>query len=266
MLALAKAAGVAFSSGKAAIAAGGTPGVPYVITQVLTSQTAGESVTISNPALGYRGSLQIFLAGWASQFGYSYDAIAGCQASGETGEFNYTCLGDEVSFTVMQTTFNVGSDTDISNCSLRLTVNGGANDGKYVIVGSGKGNGGYGNAGAPYRKSDLSTLVAPTRYGAYRNPNTNFYSDATNYAPLQFATYGDTYTGQSYSLGSNTLTVYYAATWSLSGYTSAGGLVYNGTAYGVALIVDSGQANGQTPNTRPTAARAFCILNFKNDV
>ncbi len=268
MLALAKNAGIAFQSAKAAIAAGGTPGVPYVVTQALTSQTADESVTISNPALGYTGSLQIFLAGYASTIGYSYDGIAGCQGSGETAEFNYTCLGDEVSFTLSQTTINVPGSTPSggnTHAMLQLRVNGGANDGKYVAVGSGLANNGYGNAGAPFSRSAGSTLVARTRYGAYRNGGTNYYSDATNYSPGDVPTYGQT-SSQAYSLGSNTLTVYYAATWSLSGYQSAGGLVYNGSPYGVAAYADPYDASGKTAATRPSGSMAFCILNFKNDV
>jgi len=171
------------------------------------------------------------LAGYASTIGYTYDSIAGAQASGETAEFNYTCLGDETSFTLTQYGMNSSSSyTGVTVGALRLTINGGVNDGKMSPSAADRPMPPTAMP-QPHQRSNLSTLVAPTKYGAYRNAAKISLMQLTMVRIL-IRPMGKS-SAVTYSLGLNSLTVYYGATWTNSGYVSAGGLVYNGTRYGV---------------------------------
>jgi hypothetical protein len=189
--------GVLRKGGPAKVYAGGlSKGTPYVQTQVAPQSNTTTGVTIP---VGYTGSLYIFLAGTASRVGayWSADAQGGPQASGECAGWQYQCLGDETSFSLIQTNFDTGASGTVNGSAPRLglMVNGGVNNGKELRVGSGATSGGYGAAGCPtmHAASTFANKLTATQlgYGATRVYNgTIYYSDDTSYGPQTYSSYG----------------------------------------------------------------------------
>lgn len=245
------------------VTAGPTPGVDYVV--LTTAPTGASSKSITHPAIGYTGTLKIFLCGTSSLTGsfWDYGSDAAYNGTGETALWTYTCLGDETSFTLQQLGFDsYASPGDLTQETLKLIINGGVNNGKFVCVGSARANGtGYGHGGACCNQSGYATLTTATRnaYGGERYlSSTCYYSDSTSYSPDSYATYGGG--AVTYQVGSDAsaLVMNY-------GGSNAFGMSYRPTS-------GSGYTNYSTITSsysysysRSPAGFGAAILVFKND-
>jgi hypothetical protein len=252
--------GILASSAESKIFAGGLGGVDFVVQQL--GFFSNTQVDFAHPAVGYKGTLKIFMCGLPSLTNANYDGSAGDgrNGTGQMAEFTYTCLGDETSFTLRQQNIDTrGSER------LDLIVNGGLNNGKFVRVGSGRSNAtGYGHGGAATNLVSQSTLPGViNRAGASRPGNSTLsYSDSTSYAPDTFNSYGNT--SLSYNINGD-------AAGLILGYASvphrSASMRYRPTA--ASPYTNYGTLTGSysySGGRDPTAAGASaCILVFKND-
>lgn len=210
------------------------------------------------------------LAGTASKVGnyYGPDTKGGPQASGESAYLQYTCLGDETSFTLAQT----GIDTYTSY--LTFTVNGGVNNGDILRVGSGHTSGGYGAAGAPWARNsgggaygnDERTLSGTlVQSGACRSYNSDVsYSDSTTYSPANNGTYNTGGTTElSWTLTNSKVLKFRGA--AAVAANDHGGIVYDGTKYGVSVVTTPTAVTSGNSLTRPTGSLGGVVLVWKND-
>lgn len=230
---------------------GNAPGVPHVQTQFAPSVDGTAAITI--PGVGYAGKINIFLAGHASLVGayWNPDGYGGPQASGEIAGWQYQCLGDETSFSLVQTNINASSTQTPNDGAPRLAfrVNGGVNNGKELRVGSGAGSGGYGSAGCPVTHANTtfaSKLTATLLgYGASRYYNsTIYYSDNTQYSPADHPSYGSgTYIQGTY----NGVFVEADFNYSSSSTLQVGGNIYNNPP--VKSPYDHGGQSGRPGNS-----------------
>jgi hypothetical protein len=252
--------GLLASIGQSKIFAGGLGGVDFVVQQL--GFFTNTSANISHPAVGYKGTLKIFMCGLPSQTNFNFDGSAGdgSNGTGQMAEFTYTCLGDETSFTLRQENINTrGSER------LDLIVNGGLNNGKFVRVGSGRSNAtAYGHGGAAANLVSQSTLPGVmNRAGASRPGNsTLYYSDDTSYAPDTLSSYGNTSLSYTIKGDASALIVGYASVAHRSAsmrYRPTAGSSY--TNYGT--LTGSNTVSGGRDTT--AAGASACILVFKND-
>ena len=140
---------------------------------------------------GYSAGIYLYMVGDGSAGGASFPDSCGESSSGEFAQFAYTCTGGE---TGMSVAFNINGVNSANNI-LRVTVNGGANNGTFAQVGSWNPScGTYGNAAAPTSRSGSSSGVfSRVTFGAYANPSGNYYTDDYFYAAC----------GASYGAGQN---------------------------------------------------------------
>ncbi len=190
--------GVLRKGGPAKIYAGGlSKGTPYVQSQ--TAPLSDTTVGVAIPGVGYTGTLYIYLAGTASAAGPSWsDGQGGPQGSGEIAKWTYQCLGDEVSFSLVQANFNGPTTGSVNGSAPRLAfrINGGVNNGKELRVGSGAASNSWGATGAPITHAGSTfaeklTTASLIGYGGTRFYNSTIhYSDDTSYDPSQYPSYG----------------------------------------------------------------------------
>lgn len=237
---------------------GGQAGADYV--QIVKHTTRDNSdIPVPHPSPGYVGTLQIFLAGYATASGayYGPDSRGGTGASAEVAYFNYQCRGDEQSFTLRQ--ININSAFGSLPHILYLIINGGSNDGKFFAVGSGQSGYSFGAGGAPEARASLNPAFnSPVKSGAHRPYNNDIsYSDSTVYSPSDNPSYGDTVT--SYTVGGKQLILY--------GASSPGGIDYdNGTAYlGRPTVLTPGYPFPGLFGTIGPVGDGGVILCWKND-
>ena len=210
--------------------------------------------TITNTYVGYAGPLRIFMIGSCSLTGYYWDAASDLayNGGGEIAYWTYTCLGTETSFTLTQS--NIDADT---TAALTLTINGGANNGLTLVVGSGRANGNnYGHGGACYSLSATGTLTSATRvnYGGYRyNNGICYYSDATNYAANPEASYGDT--ARYFTLNGDTSGVQF-------GGSNVAGLKYRPTSVSAYVSYNATYASNTISHGRTTSGLGGVVLLF----
>jgi hypothetical protein len=247
------------------VIAGPTAGADYAMVQ--NAPSTNTTISITHPAAGYFGTLQIYMCGTTSRNGSYWDAASDLtyNGTGENAFWTYTCIGDETSFTLQQLGLDgYSSGGDLTNETLKFIINGGVNDGKFLCVGSARGNtSSYGHGGACANQSGYSTLTTATRnaYGGNRYSSTTcYYSDATNYGPDQYASYGSTTTTYSIGGDASALIMGYS---SVTGY----GMRYrptSGTAYSNYSTISN---SGQTSASRLTSPTGFgaVVLVFKND-
>lgn len=251
--------------GKPGIFVGGSAGVEVASiiqapvyasdsTGVVTSSLAG-STSLAHPAPGYKGGIEFWLVGTASRPGQdSFDGKFQPQASGETGRYTYTCLGDETGFVLEQWGWN---QTD---AYLRLKISGGVNNGRYVDVGSASPNAGYGASGCPLSRAETVSNwpgLSLVKSGARRPYNSVIsYSDSTSYGPGDYASYGSTVIDNETRAGA-ALTSYYA------GGQNNTGLIYNGNKYGEAT--QYGYGTPTNVNTRSAASRGAALIIWRNN-
>jgi hypothetical protein len=224
--------GVLRKGGPAKIYAGGlSKGTPYVQTAV--APLSDSTVAVSIPGVGYAGMLYVYLAGTASAAGPSWsDGQGGPQGSGETAKWTYQCLGDETSFSLVQTNFNAGTTNAVNSSAPRLAfrINGGLNNGKELRVGSGAASNSWGATGAPVTHAGTTfteklTSAALVGYGATRFYNsTIYYSDNTSYGPSNYASYG-TATQDAASFNGTTVTANF--NYGASSAVTVGSTVFN---------------------------------------
>jgi hypothetical protein len=260
--------GVLASIGKSKVFAGGVGGVDYAL---LTNAPTGNSTTsINHPAVGYIGTIKMFMCGTSSNTALYFNGSAGSgfNGTGEGVEFTYTAVGDETSFSLIQANFNSGSTaTNTTAANMQLVVNGGVNDGKFLIVGSARGNAtAYGHGGACNNLSNsVSTLPGTNvKFGAMRAADsTLYYDDATQYDPDSFASYGSALT--TYTIGADSAAL--VMRYSSSGGSGALGMRYRATSGGsyndYSQITESSTISGG----RVSSPNGFgaCLLVFKND-
>lgn len=242
------------------------PAGDYV--QVTDSPNGDGTTNIEHPDPGYTGTLDIFLCGITSRTPNNYaNENNGYNAPGEAAYFSYTCLGDEEDFDLIQANLNSGAGGSTGG-RLRLVVNGGANNGKYLEVGSGRGNNtGYGHGGACNNLSGGGTLTATrNNYGACRPfGSTLYYSDETNYGPDNFADYGDSFTTDFEVAGDSAAIVMPMKT-NLS--ASQYGLQYrptSGDSYQQYSVITHSIANSASRLSQANDGYGVCILVWKND-
>lgn len=150
-----------------------------------------QSTTTISLLPGYSAGIYLYMVGDATEACCICCGNCGRSASGEFAQFAYTCTGSESSLTVA---FNV-SGANIPNNILRVTVNGGANNGTYAQVGSfNTVCGGYSNAAAPNsRVGGSSGVFSAVTSGALAYGFGNYYDDGYFYSPC----------GSSYGSGQN---------------------------------------------------------------
>jgi hypothetical protein len=248
-----------------AVYAGGlSQNVPYVQTAAAPQSSIATTVTI--PGQGYAGTLRVHLAGTASAVGayWSDDSKGGPQSYGETAVWDYQCLGDETSFSLVQTNFNAAPDqvANVTAPRLAFRVNGGVNDGKELRVGSGASSGSFGAAGCPI--SHASTTFAellPTvmlyGYGSTRPYNSTInYSDSTSYPPVAYASYG---VGGSFTGTYNGTTV-------LARFNTGGSSLQVGaTLYNEPPVQAPSAVTSLNTGTRPGTSGGGLALVYMND-
>lgn len=245
---------LATGGGTTAVYAGGAPSVDY---QLFTAATLSDfTTTITHPAPGYKGTLDVFMIGSGMNAGNYWDSASDVTygAPGEGAYWQYQCLGDETGFVLEQISY--GASGASTSSRLRLTIVGGARNGQAFAVGSGANNNtGYGNGGC---QANLSTSNTPSgatliHYGCTRQSYTAYYSDSTAYGPAQFAPYG-TNTQQTYTFNTSPTSITMAYSAALTGMT------YAGNYYGFGQFTSAGYSNGRHP-----ASRGACLLVFKNN-
>jgi hypothetical protein len=260
--------GVLASIGTSKVFAGGVGGVDYAL---LTNAPTGNSTTsISHPAVGYTGTIKIFMCGTSSTTAFYFNGSAGSgyNGTGEGVEFTYTAVGDETSFSLIQANFNgTNNGTGTGAANMQLVVNGGVNNGKFLIVGSARGNAtAYGHGGACNNLSNsVSTLPGTNvRFGAMRSADyTLFYDDDTQYDADNFASYGSALT--TYTIGGDSAAL--IMRYSSNAGSGALGMRYRATSGGsyndYSQITESSTISGG----RVSSPKGFgaCLLVFKND-
>lgn len=127
---------------------------------------------------GYSAGIYLYMVGDATDACCICCGNCGRSASGEYAQFAYTCTGGETSLTVA---FNINGNNTANNI-LRVTVNGGANNGAYAQVGSWNPGCGYGNSAAPSsRVSGSSGVFSAITSGAFAYSGGNYYTDGYYY-------------------------------------------------------------------------------------
>jgi hypothetical protein len=150
-----------------------------------------QSTTTISLLSGYSAGIYLYMVGDAAAAGSPCCGNCGRSASGEFAQFAYTCTGSETGLTA---SFNINGAGSANNI-LRVTVNGGANNGTYAQVGSYNTScNTYGNTAAPNSQSGSSSGVfSRVTSGAYADGNGNYYDDDYYYGPC----------GSSYGSGVN---------------------------------------------------------------
>lgn len=149
-----------------------------------------QSTTTISLLSGYSAGIYLYMVGDATEACCICCGNCGRSASGEFAQFAYTCTGGETGLTVA---FNINGNNTANNI-LRVTVNGGANNGTYAQVGSWNPGCGYGNSAAPTSQSgSISGVFSRVTFGAYANASGNYYTDGYYYNPC----------GSSYGSGVN---------------------------------------------------------------
>ena len=139
---------------------------------------------------GYSAGIYLYMVGDATPAGNACCGNCGRSAAGEFAQFAYTCTGAETGLSVA---FNINGASSANNI-LRVTVNGGANNGTYAQVGSYNSACGYGNAAAPSSQSgSVSGVFSRVTFGAFAEGYGNYYDDDYFYSAC----------GSSYGTGVN---------------------------------------------------------------
>ena len=141
---------------------------------------------------GYSAGIYLYMIGDGTSSGPACCGNCGRSASGEFAQFAYTCTGAETGLSVA---FNI-SGASTANNILRVTVNGGANNGTFAQVGcyNSACSNSYGNAAAPTSRSGSSSGVfSRVTFGAYADASGNYYDDDYFYSAC----------GSSYGTGVN---------------------------------------------------------------
>jgi len=141
-----------------------------------TSTLGQQSSTTVSLLSGYSAGIYIYMVGDATFAGATCCGNCGRSASGEFAQYAYTCNGGETGLLVQ---FNISGNA-IPNNILKVTIQGGANNGKACYVGSFNNACGntYGNAAAPTSRVSSSDVVfSRITSGAYANGSGNYYTD-----------------------------------------------------------------------------------------
>jgi hypothetical protein len=170
------------------------------IRSAAANTTSGQQSTTTVSLLsGYSAGIYIYMVGDGSAQGNSFPYDCGHSSAGEFAQFAYTCTGAETGLTVAFNINGAGSHHNI----LRVTVNGGANNGTYAQVGSYANSCGYGDAApSTSRSSGSSGVFTRVTYGAYAVGEGRYYSDDYYYSPCGYS-YGSGQNGYSADTYSN---------------------------------------------------------------
>ena len=192
----------------------GAGGGNFSTRQLTTSGTTWSIGPLPMPVPGYAGPMDFIIAGTSSAAGvyWTPDSKGGTMGAGQVIGFTYQALGDETSYTISHTAMWSSSSM------LSITINGGANNGKTINVGSAREGNNYGAAGAGIDKSSFNTLPGTLWFNGSCRPynSTIYYTDNTQYSPAAPASYGPASQSKTYANGTRIV--------NMRGTNSPGGL------------------------------------------